>query len=134
MDSIYILFILFMMTYLTTLYYTNFEGILAPLRFIRTDLHSTPYVTINDSFYTQNDCKELLHQINNSGLIVSNPLNDSFENTKGFLLQFINNSDLQLQFQQNNANFLYNVFTKIKNPKCTYISKILFKSFLYNLF
>jgi hypothetical protein len=107
-----------MIAYLIVLCYTNFDGIMTPLRFIRTDTQKTPYVTIDDNFYTQNDCTDLLNQINNSGLIVSNPLNDSFEHTKGFLLQFINNSHLQQQFQQHNAGFLYNIFTKIKNPKC----------------
>jgi hypothetical protein len=75
-------------------------------------------VTIDEWFYTKNDCKDLLRQINNSGFVVSNPLTELFKHTNGFALRFINNSHLQQQFQQHNANFLYNVFKKIKNPKC----------------
>ena len=118
MDIIYIVFILFLITYLTVLGYTNFYEIITPLRFIRTDTQDTPYVTSNDSFYTHDNCTDLLRQINSSGLVVSNPLNDAFENTKGFVMKFVDNSHLKQQFYQHNATFLYNVFTKIKNPKC----------------
>lgn len=118
MDLSYILFILFIITYLTLWCYKNYYEITTPLRFIRTDLQNTPYVTINDYFYTKNDCTYLVHQINHSGFIVSNPLNTAFENTKGFVMQFTDNSHLHQQFQQHNATFIYNVFTKIKNPKC----------------
>jgi hypothetical protein len=88
------------------------------MRFIQTDVQNTPYVTINDDFYTKKECADLLHQINNSGFIVNNPLTDLFKDTTGFVLRFINSSHLQQQFQQHNATFLYNIFTKIKNPKC----------------
>lgn len=107
-----------MITYLTILGYTHFDGILTPMRFIQTDVQNTPYVTINDDFYTPSECTDLLHQINNSGFIVNNPLTELFKDTRGFVLRFINNTHLQEQFQQHNASFLYNVFTKIKNPKC----------------
>ena len=118
MESVYLLFILFLITGLTVLGYTNFEEILTPMQFIRTDVQNTPYVTIDDNFYTKNECTDLLREINHSRFIVNNPLTELFTNTKGFLLRFINNSHLQQQFQQHNADFLYNVFTKIKNPKC----------------
>ena len=118
MDPIYILFILCIIAYLTLWGYNNFYGIIAPMRFIKTDVQNTPYVTIDDNFYTKNDCTDLLLQINNSGFIVNNPLTELFTNTAGFLLRFVNTSHLQEQFQQHNATFIYNVFTKIKNPKC----------------
>jgi len=118
MEPIYIVFILFIITYLIILCYNNFHGILNPLRFIQTDVQNTPYVTINDDFYTKKECADLLRLINHSGFIVNNPLTDLFKDTNGFLLRFINNSQLQQQFQQHNASFVYDVFTKIKNPKC----------------
>ena len=118
MEPIYILFILFMITYVIVLVCTHFSGILTPLQFIQTDVQNTPYVTIDDNFYTKNECVDLLHQINNSGFIVDNPLTELFTNTKGFVFRFSNNSQLQQQFQQHNADFIYNIFTKIKNPKC----------------
>lgn len=100
------------------LFCTHFPGILNPMRFIPTDVQNTPYVTINDNFCTKNECEDLLREINSSGFIVNNPLTEMFTNTKGFLLRFIDNSHLQQQFQQHNATFLYNIFTKIKNPEC----------------
>ena len=118
MDLSYILLILFIITYLTLWCYAHFYEITTPFRFIRTDLQNTPYVTINDSFYTKNDCTDLVHKINHSGFVISNPLNAAFKNTNGFVIQFTENSHLEQQFQQHNATFLYNVFTKIKNPKC----------------
>lgn len=118
MDEIYILFILFMITYVIVLCYTHFEGIMTPLRFVQTDVQNTPCVTIDDNFYTKKECTDLLHQINNSGFIVNNPLTELFTDTTGFLLRFMDNSHLEEQFQQNNATFIYNIFTKIKNPKC----------------
>lgn len=118
MELIYILFILFIITYLTILCLNNCDGILSPLVYIRSDVQNTPYVTITDCFYSKKDCTDLLNQINHSGFVVNNPLTEIFKNTKGFILEFINNSHLQEQFQQHNADFIYKVFTKIKNPKC----------------
>ena len=79
MDLSYILLILFIITYLTLWCYAHFYEITTPFRFIRTDLQNTPYVTINDSFYTKNDCTDLVHKINHSGFVISNPLNAAFK-------------------------------------------------------
>lgn len=118
MEPIYILFIVFIIAYLLVLCYNNFDGILTPLCYIQSDTQNTPYVTIDDNFYNKNECTDLLLQINNSGFIVNNPLTELFTNTKGFILRFINTSHLEEQFKEHNATFIYNVFTKIKNPKC----------------
>lgn len=116
-ESILIIFLL--LAYLTILRsQAQIDGLLSYFRFIRTDVDNTPYVTINDSFFTQNDCADLLDQINKSGLVTNNPLNDSFENTKGFLIKFTDNPTTKKRFEKRNASFAYNVFRKIKNSKC----------------
>jgi hypothetical protein len=118
MDLVYILFITFVITYFIVWCYNKFHTALAPLYFIQTDTENTPYVTIDEQFYSQNDCTDLLDQINHSGFVVSNPLNELFTNTKGFLLKFVDHVHLKNEFQEHKANFIYDVFTKVKNPAC----------------
>ena len=108
-------------TILCLIFYTHdadFSELFPHFYYVRTDIENTPYVSIQDSFYTSSECNDLVEKIQNSGLIVSNPLNDSFENTKGFLFQFIDFPQLEQRFQKHGASFAYNVFQKIKNPKC----------------
>lgn len=98
--------------------YSDYDGIFAHFHYIRTDVENTPYVHIDDNFYSRSECEDLLAKINNSGLIVSNPLNDSFENTRGFLIQFVDYPLLENRFQKHGASFAYEVFQKIKHSEC----------------
>lgn len=113
--------VLVVCTLLSLIFYTydaDFSELFPYFYYIRTDIENTPYVSIQDSFYTSSDCKDLLEKVENSGLVVKNPLNDSFENTKGFLFQFIDFPHLEQRFQKHGALFAYQVFQRIKNPKC----------------
>lgn len=98
--------------------YSDFDGLFSHFYYVRTDTENTPYVRIDDHFYSKPDCEKLYSDIKNSRLVVSNPLNGSFKNTKGFLIQFIDYPHLEQRFQKHGASFAYNVFRKIKNPKC----------------
>lgn len=81
------------------------------------DGETVDYAIIDDNIFSIEETKFFSQQIEKSPFIIDNPLNEGFKNSRGFLIEFTNNNLLE-QFTKYNIEFLYDIFMKIKHPKC----------------
>ena len=68
-----------------------------------------------DDFISKETCYTFKQKIVNNIHFEDNPLNDSFKNTKGILIEFTDKNDYNA-FQSKNLEFLYPYYKKIKKP------------------
>jgi len=88
------------------------------------DKETVPYVTIEDNMFNKEECALFTKQIIKCPLVIDNPLNEGFKKSRGFVIKFTDEKNLVEQFSKNNIKFIYDIFMKIKNPKCN--------SFIFN--
>lgn len=71
-----------------------------------------------DGFLSIEEQTTLLKNINNCEFIKENPLNEGFQNSRGFVIKFTDGELLEKHFIENNLIFVYEMFKKIKDPAC----------------
>lgn len=66
------------------------------------------------NFLSQSQCKKLSKFLLNHKLLTSNKLSESFNNSRGIVIKFKKNENLEKYFIDNNLKYIYEIFKKIK--------------------
>ncbi len=86
-------------------------------------------VTSYDNFLDLKECNYLSDFLLNHKLNNKNKLSDIFDNSYGILIKFKDNLNHYKKFKKNNLLPIYQVFKKIKDPKC---NAFVFNSLIIN--
>lgn len=69
-------------------------------------------------FFPLDKCIKYKNNFYTSNLITDNPLDDNFNGSKGFVIEFDSNNSLEI-FKQNNIEFMYDFFQQVRKSYAT---------------
>jgi len=114
----YYIYIIFFLSIILLLYYLfTYLSEIAIFNFV-SDKENVPYVTIDDNMFTKEECEFFSQQIIKCPLVIDNPLNEGFKKSRGFIIKFTDEKNVFEHFSKNNIEYIYDIFMKIKHPKC----------------
>lgn len=85
--------------------------------FYNNSLFKDMYIETTN-FFPLDKCIKYKNNFYTSNLITDNPLDDNFNGSKGFVIEFDSNNSLEI-FKQNNIEFMYDFFQQVSKSYAT---------------